>query len=318
MEFKFKFKLKPDKKMGIIAIIAAAFIIPLLIFCLRSPVLIVTELSFIEIYGKERIQNESFFASLAIFRPVKIVAVANDAGEDIVPFAVTQASIKPYCVLFPLRFAGSARFYKNLGLNVPIVILEGRYLEEENPAESILGEEKSDYFIFKTDINDDFYRIGLAATAIKPKIVKKQEESADEDEKKGKVIVFLDNKLDKMKDVFLRGLYDRGELYETHFFNSFSQYMDFTDLHCVVMAGTGAEFLEKKTEAPVLLFTWLDPALLPFDVVMTVNDSPLAQARQVVKMVGSGVKNGLIKSEFRVLNKAKFSKKVIAIIKKNR
>jgi len=181
-----------------------------------------------------------------------------------------------------------------------------------------LGEEKSDYFIFKTDINDDFYRIGLAVTAIKPKIVKKQEESADEGEKKGKVNVFLDYKLDKMKDVFLRGLYDRGELYETHFFNSFPQYMEFEDLHCVVIAGVGAEFLERKAETPVLMFTWLDPALLPFDVVMTVNDSPFAQVRRAVKMVGSGVKKGLIKSEFRVLNKAKFSKKVIAIIKKNR
>jgi hypothetical protein len=44
----------------------------------------------------------------------------------------------------------------------------------------------------------------------------------------------------------------------------------------------------------------------------------LAQVRRAVKMVGSGVKRGSIKSEFRVLNKAKFSKKVIAIIKKNR
>jgi len=318
MKFNFKFKLKPDKKTVIIAVIAAAFVIPSVIFCLRSPVLIVTELSFTEIYGKERLQNESFFVSLALFRPVKLVVVANDAGEDVVPFAITQASIKPYCVLFPLRFAGSARLYKNLGLNVPIVVLEGRCLEEENPAESILGGENSDYFIFKTDINDDFYRIGLVVTAIKPKIVKKQEESTGEDDKKGKVIVFLDYKLDKMKDVFLHGLYDRGELYETHFFNSFSQYMGFTDLHCVVMAGVGAEFLEKKAEFPVLMFTWLDPVLLPFDVVMTVNDSPLAQVRRAVKMVGSGVKRGAIKSEFRVLNKAKFSKKVIAIIKKNR
>jgi len=318
MKFNFKFKLKLDKKTGIIAIIAAVFVIPLIIFNLRSPVLILTELSFIEIYGKERLKNESLFVSLALFRPVKFVVVANDAGEDVVPFAITQASIKPFCVLFPLRFVGSARFYKNLGLNVPIVVLEGRCLEEENPAESILGEEKSDYFIFKTDISDDFYRIGLAVTAIKSKIVQKQEESANEDDKKGKVVVFLDSKLDNMKDIFLRGLYDRGELYETHFFNSFSQYYDFADLHCVVMAGTGAEFVEKKTETPLLLFTWLDPALLPFDVVMTVNDSPLAQARQAVKMVGSGVKRGLIKSEFRVLNKAKFSKKVIAIIKKNR
>jgi len=313
-----KLKLELNKKTVTAAIIVFAVIAALFIFYIRPPVLIVTEKSFIEIYGKERIQNEAFSSALAMFRPVKIVTVANDAGEDTVPFAVSSAAIKPFCVIFPLRFVKSAVLYRELAPNIPIVVLEGRYLEEENPSGSVLGEEKSEYFVFKTDISDDFYRIGLAVTTIKLKNDQKYENSTLDEGKKGRVALFLDYKINKMKDVFLRGLYDNGELFETLFYNGYSQYMELPDLSCAVMAGTGTDFMEKKTDVPIISFTWIDPSLLPFNVAMIVNDSPLAQARQAVKMVKSGVKNGLIKSEFRVLDRTKFDRKLIAIIKKNR
>jgi len=313
-----KLKLRLNKTTVITGIIVLAVIVTLFIFYTRPAVLIVTEQSFIELYGKERIRDEAFYSSIAMFRPVKMVTVANDAGEDVVPFAVSSAAMKPFCVIFPLRFVKSARLYRDLAPKIPIVLLEGRYFEDESPSESVLGAGKSDYFIFKTDINDDFYRIGLAVTAIKQKLGQKDENSALDEEKKGKVVVFIDRKLDQMKDIFLRGLYDRGELFETHFFNNYSQYLELSDLSCVVLAGVGADFLDKKADVPVLSFTWINPSLLPFDVVMIVNDSPLAQVRQAVKMVKSGVKNGLIKSEFRVLDRTKFDRKVIAIIKKNR
>jgi len=313
-----KRKLKLNKKTAAAAIIVLAVIALLFIFYTRPPVLIVTEQSFIELYGEERMHKEAFSSAFAMFRPVKIVTVANDAGEDAVPFAVSSAAMNPFCVIFPLRFARSAVLYRELAPNIPIVVLEGRYLEEESPSESVLGEEKQEYFVFKTDINDDFYRIGLAVTAIKQKPRQKYENFAPDEEKKGKVVVFLDQKLNQMKDVFLRSLYDRGELFETLFYNTYSQYMEISDLSCVVLAGVGADFLDRKAAVPVISFTWINPSLLPFDVVLIVNDSPLAQARQAVKMVKSEVKSGLIKSEFRVLDRSKFDRKLIAIIKKNR
>jgi len=318
MKLKLQLKLKLNKKTAIIAAIVLAVISPLFVFYVRSPVLIVTEQSFIELYGKERINDESFSASLALFRPVKIVAVANDAGEDVVPFAVTEAAIRPFCVLFPLRFTKSAKLYRDLAPNIPIVVLEGRYPEGESPSENILGAENSEYFIFKTDINDDFYRVGLAVTEIKQKPLKIDEIYTLQSGKKDKIIVFLEQRLNEMKDVFLKGLYDKGKLLETRFFNSYTQSYEAPDLFCVVLAGLGNEFLDKKAEVPVISFTWLNPSLLPFDVVLAVNDSPLAQVRQAVKMVKNGVKKGLIKSEFRVLDKSKFSGRVIAIVKKNR
>jgi len=318
LNFLLNKKIILSKITAITAVIAAAVIIPLIVFNFRSPVLILTEQSFIELYGKERIQDESFSVSFVLFRPVKTVIVANDAGEDVVPFAVTSAAIKPHCVIFPLRFAQSARFYRDLAPNIPVILLEGRCKEDESPVEKILGADASEYFIYKTDINDDFYRIGLAVTTIKSKTGKKHENSADVEGEKGKVVVFIDNNLNQMRDVFLRGLYDRGELLETHFYNYYSQYMEMSNLICVVLAGQGNDFLEKKAGIPIISYTWLNPSLLPFDVAMVVNDSPWAQARRAVKMVDSGVKNGLIKSEFLVLDRSKFNRRVIAVIKKNR
>jgi hypothetical protein len=121
-----------------------------------------------------------------------------------------------------------------------------------------------------------------------------------------------------MKEIFLKGLYDRGILIETQFFNSFSQYTEMSDLSCVILAGMGFEYLEKKTDVPVIFFTWINPSLLPSDVVIVINDSPWAQVLQAVRMVGEGEKTGLIRSEFLVLNKKKFDKNVIAFIKKTR
>jgi len=300
-----------------LALVLAA-LVALTIYSTRPPVLIVTEQSFIELYGRKRLRNETLFSSFILFRPVKTVTIANEADDDIVPFAVAGISKKPYCVLFPLRFVQSAQLYRKKNPNIPVVVLEGRYPESENPSEKILGENKSEYFIYKTDINNDFYNLGLAVSALKPKEELKNDDSTFENEKNDKIIFFIDHNLTQMKEIFLKGLYDRGILIETQFFNSFSQYSETSDLSCIILAGIGFEYLEKKTGVPVFSFTWVDPSLLPSDVVMIINDSPWAQARQAVRMVGAGEKSGFIKSEFMVLNKKKFDKNVIAFIKKTR
>jgi len=282
----------------------------------RPPVLIVTEQTFIDLYGKKRIRNEALLSSFFLFRLVKTVAVANDAGDDIVPFAVAEISIKPYCVLFPLRFVQSAQRYRELNPNIPVVVLEGRYPEGENPAEKALGADISEYFIYKTDINDDFYNLGLVISALKPKEEPENDDSTPETEKNNQIAVYLDQNLTQMKDIFLKGLYDRGVLMETQFLYYYSQKLEKTDLFCVILTGLGYDYLDKKAGVPVISFTWVDPFFLPSDVVMVINDSPWAQVRQAVGMVGAGQKNGLIKSEFKVLDRKKFDKGVISLIKK--
>jgi len=297
-------------------ILAIAAFIVAAVFYTRSPVLVVAEQSFIELYGKERLKNETFLSSVLMFRLLKTVVIANDASDDVVPFAIKEISAKPYCVLFPLRFVRSAQFYREQNPEIPVVVLEGRYPEIENPAENALGADKSEYFIYKTDMNGDLYNLGLAISALKHEEEPKNDDSAPETEKNDKIAIFLDRNLPQANDIFLKSLYDNGVLTETQFFYYFSQSMDKTDFTCVILVGLGYEYLDKKTGVPVIAFTCIDPFFLPSDVVMVVNDSPWAQARQTVRMVGAGEKNGLIKSEFLVLNKKKFDKDVVALIKK--
>jgi len=307
-----------SKKLIIAIIITLLALIPFIIFNTRQPVLIVAEQSFIELYGKKRLQKESFNTSIALFRAVKTVLVTDDVGDDVIPFAVAEISVKPFCVLFPLRFTRSAQIYRELNPNIPVVVLEGRYSQDENPSERLLGANKSDFFIYKTDIKDDFYKLGLVVSYIKPVIPPKKDDSASETEKKGTIAVFLSQNLSQIKDIFLKGLYDSGNLQETRFFNYYGQYSDIPDLSCVVLAGLGYEYLEKKTDVPVVSFTWIDPFLLPADVVMVVNDSPWAQAEQAVGMVKAGEKTGLIKSKFLILDGKKIDKGIFAILKKSR
>ncbi|MDR0321152.1 MAG: hypothetical protein LBI28_06590 [Treponema sp.] len=288
-------KIKP-KILALIASAALAVIIPLIVFHSRSPVLIVTEESFIGLYGKDRLKKEAFRSSFALFRPIKTVTVVNDAGEDVVPFAVSVVSSKPFCVLFPLRFARSAKLYHEGNPQIRVVLLEGMFTESENPSASEVGGDISGYFVYKTDISADFYRAGRTAVAF------------DKGET-GRFVVFLQPSFQiPAREAFQRALNDLENQRETLFFTSFSQYSDISDVSCVVLAGVGAEYLEKKTGVPVIFFTWLDPVFIPSDVVFSVNDSPWAQAVQAVKLVKSGKTTGLIRSNFQAIDRKKINR----------
>jgi len=297
--------MKIKAKLAIAIPLAAVLIAVFTVFYLRSPVLIVTDESFLELYSGERAEREAMLTSLALFRQVKTVSVANDAGYDIVPVAILEMSPNPYCVIFPLRFARSARLFNEQNPGIPAIILEGRYQESETPTETAIGSDISSFFIYKTDINNDFYNAGLASSAI-------------DQGKNGNVVVFIEKNLPQARENFLRGLNDYGNLLETRFFTNFSQYSEIQNLSCIVLAGSGADIIEKNRGVPVILFTWINPLLLPLETALIIDDSPWAQAHQAVKMAYSGEKSGLIKSKFHFINRKQFGAEVIALIKKSR
>ncbi|MDR0444098.1 MAG: hypothetical protein LBH44_11910 [Treponema sp.] len=286
------------KSLAVAAGIVLALGIPVLVLFSRSPVLIITDFSFISIYGENRIRLEALQSSLELFRPVKPVVIADEAGEDILLFAVTQASSRPYCVIFPLRFAGTAKLYREQRPETPVVLLEGRFpVDTGNPAAfSIPGYNSGDYYIYTTDIDADFYLAGVAAAAL-------------DGDKNGTVVVFCDYLIQReAREALLRGLNARNKYLETHFFNSFSQYSAISDLSCVILAGSGAEYLEKSSEIPVIYFTWLDPSLLPNDVTLVFNDSPWVQAVPAVRMAAAGTTKGRIQSKMKNIPAGKTSK----------
>jgi len=286
------------KNMAITAALAAILLTIVIIFYVRSPVLIVTEESFLDLYSKKRVTREALIASALLFRQVKTVTVANDAGYDIVPVAVLDASSRPYCVIFPLRFARSAKLLNEQNPKITVIILEGMYQENERPVETAIGSNTSNFFIYKTDLNADFFDAGRASSVI-------------DGGKNGNVIVFTDKNIVLARENFLRGLSSRGNLLETRFFTSFSQYAETSNLSCIVLAGSGTDIFDKKLGVPVILFSWINPLFLPMDTVLVIDDSPWVQARQAVLMAMEGKKSGYIKSKFHFLDKKKLNGRLL-------
>jgi len=174
---------KKKSKLKLIMLIIAAFLLAvagsfLAVIYNSRPVLIVSEQIFLSLYGEDRVKRENLISAITLLRTVKTVSVANDAGDDIVSLAVTEVSAQPYCVIFPLRFAMAAKIYREENPDIPVIILEGRYPVNARPSSFALGNNASDYYIFKTDIETDFYKAGIAAAVIITP--QKTEESAEQ------------------------------------------------------------------------------------------------------------------------------------------
>ena len=304
--------MRPNpKKIAFLITVVLVLLTPVIIFYSRSPVLIVTEEIFIPLYGTARTKLESRSAARSLFRPVKSVVVADDAGEDIIPFAIAGVSSRPHCVLFPLRFARSARLYKEQNPNVPIIILEGRFREETNSSHSIIGS-ASDYYIYKTDIDADFHIAGLAAVFFQISAEQNRNEEDDEenhDPIANKIAVFLENETRRQgREAFLQAINSQviddfqGRPPQANFYTAYSQFTMTNDISCAVIAGTGNEFFDNNPGVPVIFFTWLDPLIIPDDVVLVLDDSPWAQVVEAVRMADEGVRQGKIPSKLRFIN----------------
>ena len=294
------------KTIAIIASLAFAAAVPVVIFLARSPVLVVTDLSFIPLYGMSRIRAEAMSSSLILFRRVITVPVSDDAGDDIVQFIVSEASSRPFCVIFPLRFVQAARIYREQNPQIPVIILEGRYPEGRNPALYAISRNTDDYFLYRTDIEADFHRAALAAALL-------------DGETNSRVVVFLESHNQQQgTEVFSQTLKDIEKPLQTSYFTTFSQFSRNTELSCVVLAGIGADYLDRFTDVPVIFFTWIDPALIPIDVVLVFNDSPWVQTVPAVRMAAAGIKTGQIPSKPVFLQGKNIDKEVLRNLRKIR
>jgi hypothetical protein len=277
-------------RRGIKTMIFAAFLlfsalVVLAVFYFRSPVLVVSDIAFSQLYGVKRFKEETARSSVELFRRVKPVVVADDAGDDIVQAAVESASKRPLCVLFPIRFARIARDYREKNANIPVVLLEGRYPEAANPASFAIGDNTEDYFIYKTDISADFYRAGLAAAIL-------------DGEKNERIVFILESSIQTLaREAVAKALSDVEKPLQTSFFTVSSQFTGNQNVSCVVLAGIGADYPDKFSDVPIIFFTWINPELIPPDIVLVFNDSPIVQAVPAVRMVQAGMKKGQIPSK---------------------
>ena len=251
---------KPGRRKIYLLLVIFLFFLftPLFVFMLRSPVLIVTDPSFDRLYGQVRLAREKTELSRELFRRVIPVSVAETAGADLMNIAVEGVSMSPWVVLFPSRYLAGASHYKDLHPDVPVFVVGGPRPRGESPL-----------FFVRTNAEEDLYRAGLCAAFL-----------AGNDG----VLFFGDGSVSDFKwDAFREGLRSGDHTGTSGFYNVSSDYSSYSGIGCVVLAGSAAKFLEKNLKIPIILFSWIDPAMTPQSVKIVFDDSPWALAVDAIK-----------------------------------
>jgi hypothetical protein len=277
------FILKHKKLLAVSAIILIVITIGALVFYNRPPVLVLTDVSFIELYGKERLRRQGIAASFALFRRVKPVLTADSASPDIQVAAISGAARKPYCVLFPAYLAGAAERYHLEFPETPSAILIGYRASSDFPQpDGVLC-------VYRTDLETDLYRAGLFAGTIG---LKKGPPEAQRT-----CFLWLDRYIQTPeREAFSRGLRESDSDAVARFTNSASDLPGSEAISCLILTRSGAEYLDKNAKTPLILFAWLDPLLLPVQTVAAFDDSAWALVVPAARMAASGQAEGKIPS----------------------
>ncbi|MDR1100402.1 MAG: hypothetical protein LBL28_07985 [Treponema sp.] len=263
-----------------------ALVIPGLVFLVRSPVLVINDLPFVSLYGASRIKQRQIRASISLFRRVKPVMVAENAGTDIVVFAVEEADSRPHCVIFPARYADGGRRYAGQFPGIRVIILDSM------PAETAAGqappeEDQGRLIMLRTRRLEDFYRAGLCAAIIARSEMGRSAKNSPETgaaDPGGEILVFQEKSFSPMdKTAFSTGMQRQGNTTQPHYLNSPAEYAGIQDASCAVVNGSALDFLDRNLKIPIILFSWYNPALTSRETLLVFDDSPWALAAEAVK-----------------------------------
>jgi hypothetical protein len=246
-------------------------------------VLILTDGPFDALYGAARARRARIGASLRLFRHVKPVRAAETAGSDAILLLLEAASPRPYCVLFPWRYGESALRYADRFPAVPVFVLGAAPVSggDKGPG----GGEGPRYV--ETDAETDFYRAGRCAAILAGTGT---EGTAGNSAAAGDgILVFRQGPAPQgEREAFVRGLRDGGIDTEPRYPDISVPVSGDRDVVLAVLAAKPADFLERQFPVPVILFSWLDPALSPREIKVVFDDSPWAMAVRVVRMAKTG------------------------------
>lgn len=274
-------KIKHPKILLFAAVFVLIMAVLAGVFYIRSPALVVTDASFIALYGAGRARQRQALASLALFRRVKPVTVADGAGSDVLVLALEGAAAKPYCVLFPYRYAEAAQRYHGQFPDIPAAILAGR---AGNGSPGYTGGTEG-LPVYATDRETDWYRAGVCAGILAarppapPAGAEDRDGGAETGAGPGKAALFQAKTMQpEEREAFSRGLRETCPEAVPLFFNTAGQLSDTNGVACVVMAGGGADYPDRNLKIPVILFSWLNPSLTARETVLVFDDSPWAVA----------------------------------------
>jgi hypothetical protein len=276
--------------VGVAGAVLAAL---LTVFYARPPALVVTEAPFVTLYGQARLKKERNSAAFALFRQVKPVLIADGVSPDMVIYAITEAARRPRCVIFPYSQAMAALRFHEQFPEIPAIVLSGLVTPPELPP--------PDGFlcVYGTDRAVDMYRAGLFAGILGVARRNSQPDAASAAQTFAQTYVFWQDSYIPAdgRELFSRGVREKDPESNTIFVNLAAQLPDIKGIACVTLTGAGAEYLEKKAAVPIILFSWLDPALLPREVAVQFDDSVWALAVPATRLALQGQAEGKIPSK---------------------
>ena len=279
----------------VLGVVCAALAVPYLIFMIRPPVLIITEAPFAALYGEANLRRQRDSVSRALFRQVKPVKLADGVSHDMVIYAISEGSSRPFCVLFPYTQAQAALRFHEQFPEIPAVVLSGLAPVSGLSPDGFLC-------VYGTDREADLYRAGLCAGILgvaRRDVAQQTEKQAEiQPESAARMYVLWQDRFVQAagRELFSRGVKEEDPESNVLFINTAAQMPDVRGISAVTLTGAGAEYLEKNPSIPVILFTWLDPALTAQEVAVQFDDSPWALAVPAVRMAVQQEAEGKIPS----------------------
>jgi len=216
------------------------------------------------VYGSKRLREIELRLSRKLFRRIIPVYVDENAGPDIISFAVEDAFPLPLAVLFPHRYMEGADYYKENHPEIPVYVTSGR--NQSSTAKEAV------YFI-RTDIKTDLYRAGLCAALFAG------EESV--------ILISNGTVPDENKEAFTEGLLAQGYTAAPVYRNTSYNFSSGDDLGCAVIVGQAGDFFVKRPTTPAILFSWSDPGIVPRSVKVVFDDSPYALSYKGFDLISS-------------------------------
>jgi hypothetical protein len=234
------------------------------IFFLRTPVLVVSDPYFNDLYGKKRALYAGIRTSFSLFRRVQLVTLADGVGPDGIVLAVSQASENPFCVCFPNRYADAALIYQNQFSSVKTILFAGKEDQKDLP---------SGLSIIKTDAKSDLYRAGFSAALLS-------------EGKTGKILVYIENARNSQeKNFFEQGIIDSGIEIEVQFIDLNDEFTSSEPISCIVLTEISQDPFITEQNIPIILFSWADPALFSTQIKVIISDSPWEMLLPVIKQL---------------------------------
>ena len=242
------------RKRYILLFISGAFVITGAVFFLRPAAVLVTDELFVSLYGERRIRLKTMETSLKLFRRVEQVFIGENAGPDMVAFAVEQHRARPYAVLFPYRYIEGALRYKEEFPTIPVYVFgETR----QNPHVENIS-------FIEADTQVDLYRAGIAAGVW-----------GGNDE--GYVYFFYSDSLpQEERSIFEEGLKSQGYERSPVYISGNQAFFENQNISCAVVRGQGSQLFDANLDIPIILFSWIDPNITTPQVKVVFDDSPWA------------------------------------------